>query len=103
MAKTYFITTSKREAKAELKKIFNKYIISDVARIEKWYRIEWISQKDFYKNSLESQREMTKYLTHLENMLEPESKKKVIKTDKEENDEYSEKQESSLAKAVSMK
>jgi len=88
MAKTYFITNDKKKAKSELKKIFNKYIISDVKIEPKWYKIERISQKDFYKHSLESQKEMDKYLKHLLNRLETPENQVEIVAESEENDEW---------------
>ena len=84
MSKDYFITNDKKKAISELKKLFKKVIIKNVSIEQSWYRIEWISAKDFYRDSLESQREMDKYLKFLLSLLDVESNRDEIKTDAQE-------------------
>lgn len=89
--KDYFITNDKKVVIKELKKIFKKYIISDVKIETNGYRIEWVNQKEFYKNSVEAQNDMDKYLAFLITKLDTEEHREEILTDKQEEDQEKEK------------
>lgn len=88
VSKNYFITNSKTIAKRKLKELFKTVIISDIFIEDKWYRITWLTPKEFYKNCLEDQTGMPKYLDNLLNMLEIPENQKEIKTDKQLEDEH---------------
>lgn len=85
--KNYFITNSKSKAQKKLKDLFNTKIISAVELEPKGYRIEWIEPKEFYKDAVEQQGSMDKYLEYLLQQLEPVSERKETKTDKQIEEE----------------
>ena len=82
-SKDYFITNSKKIAIKKLKDLFSKVIIQDVRIDWKGYRIEWLNQKEFYKNSVEAQNDLDKYLDFLLNKFETPENQKDIKTDEQ--------------------
>lgn len=65
-----FVTKNKKTAVRKLKELFSKKIIFNVYTVWDEYIIETISAKDMYKNMVEDQSSMPKYLDHLLTKLE---------------------------------
>lgn len=60
-----FTTKSRDVAERKIKELYKKRIISDVIVLNWNYTIQRLSQKDFYNNCVEEQKDMDGYLTHL--------------------------------------
>ena len=83
-----FITKNKTEAEDRLKTLFSNSIVSDVRKEWDTYTIERLTPEDFYKHSVDSQKDMKGYYEHLLGRLDvdlvEEAKivKKRVKTSK---------------------
>lgn len=66
-----FITKNKTEAEDRLKTLFSNSIVSDVRKEWDTYTIERLTPEDFYKHSVDSQKEMwDTYYNHLVGRLD---------------------------------
>lgn len=81
----FYTTESKQRAITKLKKLFDKFIISNVYKTEDWiYTIERLSKDMFYISSVEAQKEMPKYLEYMIDKINWEEKPDIEYSDKEE-------------------
>lgn len=65
-----FITKNKQEAEDRLKTLFSNSIISDVRKEWDTYTLERITPEEFYRHSVDSQKEMKGYYEHLVGRLD---------------------------------
>lgn len=84
MGNNFKVFNSRKQADKQLDILFTKAVISDVHITDDGkYYISWITMKEHYKNTIEAQVDIDKYLEYLHTQFEPVDTRKNIKSDVE--------------------